>query len=114
MPMPLFPVSHRIVVLLSVAWLAGCSDRVTAPPVTSRTPVLHLTRVELSGAEVNAAIRWNQTALEAISNGSLGPPMVARALAIVHTSMFDAWAAYDETAVGTRVDGSQATCGVWA
>ena len=106
MPMMSHPVAHRIVVLLSLAWLAGCSDRVTAPLVTNRTPVLHLDRVESSGAEVNAALRWNQTSLEAITNGTLGPPMVARALAIVHTAMFDAWAAYDEAAVGTRLGAS--------
>lgn len=32
--------------------------------------------------------------------------MVARALAIVHTAMYDAWAAYDEVAIGTRLGGS--------
>ena len=32
--------------------------------------------------------------------------MVARALAIAHTSIYDAWAAYDHRAVGTRLGGS--------
>jgi hypothetical protein len=32
--------------------------------------------------------------------------MVARALAIVHTCIFDAWAAYDQKAVGTQLGGS--------
>jgi hypothetical protein len=32
--------------------------------------------------------------------------MGARALAIVHTATYDAWAAYDETAVGTRLGGT--------
>ena len=32
--------------------------------------------------------------------------MVARALAVVHTSIFDAWAAYDATAVGTQFGGT--------
>lgn len=32
--------------------------------------------------------------------------MVARALAIAHTCMYDAWAAYDERAVGTALGGS--------
>jgi hypothetical protein len=32
--------------------------------------------------------------------------MVARALAIVHTCMYDAWAAYDERAVGTQLQGA--------
>ena len=106
--MPMLPcaIARLVSVLLSVAWLAGCSDRVTAPPVTSRTPVLHPTRVEPVGAEVNVALQWNQTSLEAVTNGTLGPPMVARALAIVHTAMYDAWAAYDEMAVGTRLGAS--------
>jgi hypothetical protein len=34
------------------------------------------------------------------------PPVVARALAIVHTSMYDAWAAYDPVAMATRFGGS--------
>src|ERR1700682_2673592 len=32
--------------------------------------------------------------------------MVARALAVVHTCIFDAWAAYDHRAVGTRLGGA--------
>ena len=39
-------------------------------------------------------------------NAKLGPPMVARALAIAHTCIYDAWAAYDNKAVGTRLGGS--------
>jgi Domain of unknown function (DUF6851) len=35
-----------------------------------------------------------------------GPTINARALAIVHTSMYEAWAAYDPVAVGTRLGGS--------
>jgi len=50
-------------------------------------------------------VRWNNAALEAIRQTHPGPPIVARALAILHTCMFDAWAAYDEHAVGTRLDG---------
>ena len=49
---------------------------------------------------------WNEIALRAVRNGSLGPPMVARALAMVHTATYDAWAAYDAKAVGTRYGGA--------
>src|SRR5205814_5611961 len=35
-----------------------------------------------------------------------GPPMVSRALAVAHTAIFDAWAAYDGVAVGTRFGGA--------
>jgi hypothetical protein len=48
-------------------------------------------------------VRWNETTLEAVRRSRLGPPIVARALAIVHTCMYDAWAAYDRHAVGTRL-----------
>ena len=48
---------------------------------------------------------WNDAALQAIRVTHPGPPIVARALAILHTSIFDAWAAYDPYAVGTRLGG---------
>jgi hypothetical protein len=51
----------------------------------------------------NAVIAWNQAALEAIRRTRLGPPMVARAVHILHTATYDAWAAYDHRAVGTRL-----------
>src|SRR5262249_18508421 len=47
---------------------------------------------------------WNAAALAEVRlSRSLrnGPPIVARALAIAHTCMYDAWAAYDDVAVGT-------------
>jgi uncharacterized protein DUF6851/vanadium-dependent haloperoxidase-like protein len=47
---------------------------------------------------------WNCAALVEVraSTGLRnGPPIVARALAIAHTCMYDAWAAYDDVAVAT-------------
>ena len=41
--------------------------------------------------------------LQAIRAVKPGPPMTARALAIVSTAMYDAWAAYDPIANGTRL-----------
>jgi hypothetical protein len=54
----------------------------------------------------DVAIQWNNLALQAVRDAKLGAPMVSRALAIVHTCMYDAWAAYDERAVGTRLSGA--------
>ena len=51
-------------------------------------------------------VQWNNAALQGVRDSKLGPPMVARALAIVHTCIFDAWAAYDKKAVGTQLGGS--------
>jgi hypothetical protein len=53
-------------------------------------------------ADDNVVIQWNQALLQAVRNTRTAPPIVARALAITHTCMFDAWAAYDDIAVGTR------------
>ena len=47
---------------------------------------------------------WNAAALAEVRLSRAlrnGPPVVARALAIAHTCMYDAWAAYDDVAVGT-------------
>jgi hypothetical protein len=48
-------------------------------------------------------VQWNNALLQGVRDSKLGPPMVARALAVGHTCMFDAWAAYDREAVGTRL-----------
>jgi hypothetical protein len=44
---------------------------------------------------------WNNAALAEVRASKLGPPIVARALAIAHTCMYDAWAQYDAQAVAT-------------
>src|SRR5204863_867235 len=54
----------------------------------------------------NVVLRWNDAFLEGVRESKLGPPMVSRALAVAHTSIFDAWTAYDRTAVGTRLGGT--------
>ena len=51
----------------------------------------------------NAVTAWNQAALEAVRRTRLGPPMVARVIHVLHTAIYDAWAAYDDRAVGTRL-----------
>ena len=60
-------------------------------------------RASRGKAAPTVVVRWNETTLEAIRRARLGPPIVARALAIVHTCMYDAWAAYDRKAVGTQL-----------
>lgn len=59
------------------------------------------------------SVTWAEAALTAIRNlGSnpspaerarIGPPMVARALAILHTAIYDAWAIYDPVAIPARL-----------
>lgn len=54
----------------------------------------------------NVATQWSDAALKGVRDAKLGAPMVARVLAIVHTCMYDAWATYDEHAVGTQLRGA--------
>lgn len=54
----------------------------------------------------NVVLRWNDALLEGVRASTIGPPAVARALAIAHTCMFDTWAAYSVDAVGTQLDSS--------
>jgi len=51
--------------------------------------------------QYKAVVGWNQTALQAIRNVKPGPPMAARSLAVLHTAMYNAWAAYSPVAIQT-------------
>jgi vanadium-dependent haloperoxidase-like protein/uncharacterized protein DUF6851 len=50
----------------------------------------------------NVVLKWNDQALAAVRTVAPAPPVTARALAIMNTSMYDAWTAYDATAVPTQ------------
>jgi hypothetical protein len=60
----------------------------------------------VAGAQEGLVPSWNGVMLQAVRNTSMAPMHVARALAIVHTCTYDAWAAYDQRALGTRLGGS--------
>jgi hypothetical protein len=49
---------------------------------------------------------WNQQVLDTIQQTRTAPPIAARALAVVHTAIYDAWAAYDPVAVPTMANGN--------
>lgn len=93
--------------ILFAALLAGCSESVTGPPSPSRSAQSPYGRSSLAPArDGNVALFWNEALLDAIPESRFGPPVAARAMAMVHTAMFDAWAAYDDHAVGTRLGGA--------
>ena len=52
----------------------------------------------------NAILRWDERLLETDPGEPqiTGPTVTARAIGILHTATYDAWAAYDATAVDTR------------
>ena len=62
--------------------------------------------VAASARSENIAVHWNNAALQGIRDAKLGSPMASRALAVVHTCMYDAWAAYDSRADGTQMHGA--------
>ncbi len=57
-----------------------------------------------SVAHATVVSDWNEIALAEVRHSKLGPPATARALAIAHTCMYDAWAAYNKNAVGAVTD----------
>lgn len=48
-----------------------------------------------------AVVVWNNALLSAVRTTNPGPTITSRALAIAHTCMYDAWAAYDKRAKGS-------------
>ena len=61
----------------------------------------------LSGpASASIVSDWNETALVEVRLARQGPPIAARALAIAHTCIYDAWTAYDARALGSVVGDS--------
>ena len=55
----------------------------------------------LSDGTANAAVQWNDAVVSAIKATSAAPTVASRALFIVHSAMYDAWAAYDPKAVAS-------------
>lgn len=54
----------------------------------------------------NAVLRWNDTMLATVRLTRAAPPVNSRALAILNTAIYDAWAAYNATAKTTQVNPS--------
>ena len=57
----------------------------------------------IAASKDNVVLQWDKIALLSIRDTRPAPTVAARALAIAHTCIFDAWAAYDENAVATML-----------
>jgi hypothetical protein len=77
---------------LAGAGLLLCVAPSTLPNAASAAP-----------AGANVVLRWNDALLDAVRMTRMGPPITARALAIVHTAVYDAWTPYTEAAVPTQL-----------
>ena len=96
----------RVALVLTVVVVALTSvPRLDADgPASAREPSSGVPRFA-PAFDDNDVLQWNTLALQAVRQSKLGPPMVSRALAILHTCMFDAAASYSDTAVATAAGG---------
>ena len=77
-----------------------CSGDLTDPP-----PLFTFEQYPPSVND-NVVLQWDEELLQAVRALPPGPTVTARAISVVHTAIFDAWAAYDARALGTRLHGS--------
>ena len=73
------------------------------PSVLSAALALALTSTPAFATSI--VTEWNDLFLQAVRDTRFGPPQTARAGAIIHTCIYDAWACYDRKAVGTQYFG---------
>jgi len=59
--------------------------------------------VNINDPSPTISVMWDQAAQQAVTETKVGPTVGSRAYSMVHTAMFDAWAAYDPTAIATQL-----------
>ena len=93
----------RVAAAIIGCMLAGCSGGgIASLPVAPRQmPAQHA--AVLPDGDTSVVITWDHQLLQAVRDVKPAPTVVARALAVVHTAEYDAWAAYDASAAGTRL-----------
>ncbi|MBE9061108.1 DUF6851 domain-containing protein [cf. Phormidesmis sp. LEGE 11477] len=68
----------------------------------SLNPDTQLVTVEEFSPTVS--VQWDRVVQQAVIDTSVGPTIAARAYAIMHTVMYDAWSAYSLEAISTQTD----------
>jgi hypothetical protein len=99
----------RFAALAALALALGCAAEPVRPPEKSKEAppgwVIH----QAANPHPTAAYAWLEIILEAsarsVDRFGARPTILSREMAIATTAMYDAWAAYDEKAVGTRLGG---------
>ncbi|MGE0756880.1 MAG: vanadium-dependent haloperoxidase [Pirellulaceae bacterium] len=100
---------RRTLFLCGLSWvLSAVGVSAQTPPVAQKPLHKFLAAEDRTG--VSLAYIWLDIAEEATAREvdlhAARPTIIARTLAIWATAMFDAWAAYDDKAVGSRLGGS--------
>jgi hypothetical protein len=99
------------VVVLATAVLmssfGGLEAQTVGPPDPDDPPPQYVINGLGPNPADNVVLLWDEELLQAIraNPAGTGPTVTARALGVAHTAMFDAWAAYDSRAIGTRFGG---------
>ncbi len=80
----------------------------TRPAKAANGPAWPIDTYGTANPSDNVIIKWDEQLLNTIRRNpkATGPTVTARAIGILHTATYDAWAAYDPVAVGTRLGGS--------
>ena len=102
-----FVVGIGAILAASMAAFAADNDKAVKSAAAEKPLHKFLPAEDQSG--VSAAYKWLDIAEEATANNvdafAARPTVLSRTLAIWATAMYDAWAAYDDKAVGTRLGG---------
>lgn len=92
-----------------LVWLFLTPTASSAPADAQATPSTGELIHQAPNPNPTAAYKWLETLLEAsardVDRSGARPTILSRTMSIVMTAMYDAWAAYDEKAVGTRFGG---------
>jgi hypothetical protein len=94
----------RAFLLLLLAALAACAPApLPDAPERGRSVAIELDpasqRVTVDDPSPTVSAVWDRALQEALVRKSPGPTISARAFAVLHTALYDAWAGYDEVAL---------------
>ncbi|WP_019509575.1 DUF6851 domain-containing protein [Pleurocapsa sp. PCC 7319] len=63
----------------------------------------HNQLVTVNDPTPSISVQWDRAVQQAVIESAPGPTVASRAYGMVHTAIFDAWAAYDPTAIATQL-----------
>ena len=94
--------TSRLTLMLAGTAIALATAAPAAVPPAEPTVTPHATREHVPLLYDNIVLNWNEAMLAAVRANTPRPTVTARNLHIMHNAIYDAWAAYDPVAIGTR------------
>ena len=83
--------------------LEKCSTETTESLATTLNLDPETQLVTVDDPSPTVSVLWDRAAQQAVIDTAPGPTIASRAYSMVHTAMFDAWAAYDPKAISTQL-----------